>query len=92
MYNNIGKKIKTLAKVLAWLGIAVSVIAGIAIIAGGGAMSSYGSSYNMGGSAAVAGITTIIFGALGSWVSSFMLYGFGELIEKTTEIAKNTEK
>ena len=25
-----------------------------------------------------------------SWISSWLLYGFGELIEKTTEIAKNT--
>jgi hypothetical protein len=29
-------------------------------------------------------------GSLISWISSLALYGFGELIEKTAEIARNT--
>ena len=36
------------------------------------------------------GILVIAIGSLFSWVGSFCLYGFGELIEKTTEIAENT--
>ena len=38
------------------------------------------------------GVITIIVGPLAAWVSSWLLYGFGELIEKTTEIAENTRK
>ena len=36
------------------------------------------------------GILLIIIGPLFSWIGSFCLYGFGELIEKTAEIAENT--
>ena len=37
------------------------------------------------------GLVVIIVGCLGSWIGSFFTYGFGELIEKTTEIAENTK-
>ena len=33
----------------------------------------------------------IIVGCLGSWIGSFSTYGFGELIEKTTEIAESAK-
>ena len=36
------------------------------------------------------GIVIALLGSLGSWISSFVLYGFGELIEKVTAIEKNT--
>ena len=38
------------------------------------------------------GLLTAVLGALGSWVGSLFLYGFGELIDKATEIAANTQK
>jgi hypothetical protein len=34
----------------------------------------------------------MVVGGLASWIGSFFTYGFGELIEKTTEIANNTSK
>ena len=80
MFDNIGAKIKTLAKVICWIGIIFSVIAGIAGIVNGTAQS------------VVAGITTIIVGCLMSWIGSFFAYGFGQLIENTDEIRKNTGK
>lgn len=40
MFNNIGRKIKTLAKVLCWLGIIASVISGIAMVLTGVAFNS----------------------------------------------------
>mgnify|MGYP007120306613 CR=1 FL=1 len=81
MFNNIGKKIKTLATVITILGISVSVIFGVAVIAG------Y-MSYFRGFSTGVAsGLIVMVVGSLASWISSFLLYGFGELIEKTSEIA-----
>ena len=74
MFNNIGGKIKSLAKVVCWIGIIASIIGGIVLfmedddmfficvlIAGGG--------------------------ALISWVSSFVLYGFGQLVENSDILA-----
>ena len=74
MFENIGRKIKTLAETLCWLGIVVSVLAGLTIT----------------GKDIIVGLLVLIIGSLCSWIGSFFAYGFGELIEKTTEIAANT--
>ena len=88
MFDNIGKKIKTLAATIALVGIIVSIITGVIILGIGADMG-----FGVGGEGLVGlGIMIIIIGSLISWVSSFVLYGFGELIEKTTEIAQNTVK
>ena len=85
MFNNIGRKIKTFAKVMCWIGIIASVVAGLAMIAG--SSSSYAPAAGI-----VAGILTAVMGSLFSWEGSFMLVGFGELVENTAEIAANTRK
>lgn len=79
MFENIGSKIKALAKVICWAGIIISLIVGIVMLASGGDVGSG------------VGLVVIIVGGLGSWIGSFFTYGFGELIEKTTEIAENTK-
>ena len=38
------------------------------------------------------GVGTALLGSLLSWVGSFVMVGFGELIENTAEIAANTRK
>ena len=38
------------------------------------------------------GIGTALLGSLLSWVGSFMMIGFGDLVENTAEIAANTRK
>lgn len=81
MFDNIGGKIKTLAKVICWIGIIVSIIAGIVA---GVAMGS--------GSGVLVAILIIVIGALCSWIGSFLLYGFGELIDNTKKIEENTRK
>jgi hypothetical protein len=86
VYENIGAKIKGLAKVIAWIGIIGSVITGIIYIVMGI------NSYYGGGAQIGIGIGVMIGGALSSWISSWFTYGFGELIEKTAETARNTEK
>ena len=73
MFNNIGHKIKVIAYVFTILGIAASVIAGLIMIL-------TGERY------ALFGILTMIFGSLAAWIGSFLIYGFGELIDKTTDI------
>ena len=71
MFDNIGRKIKTLASVLAWIGIVLSIIYGLILLADG-------KDDNV-----VVGVIIIVVGSLCSWLSSFVLYGFGQLIENS---------
>ena len=80
MWNNIGHKLQTFAKILCWLGIIGSVIAGIAaIVAGSGSSYRYGYSA---GSGILAGLLTIVLGSLFSWIGSWAMYGLGLVVEK----------
>ena len=84
MFTNIGKKIKALAKVMCWIGIGVSVFIGLIICV----------NWNNGdGKNAAIGILFSLFimaiGSISSYFGTFLLYGFGELIDKTTYIADN---
>jgi hypothetical protein len=90
MYTNVNGKIKVLAKVIAWLGIIGSVIAGIAIIATGASLGSY---YGMGGgSTVIPGLLTIVIGAVCSWAGSLVLYAFGELCENAEALRRKLEQ
>ena len=88
MFNNIGRKIKTLAKVLCWLGIIASVISGIAMVLTGVAFNSasvvrgYSATVDaeLGGAAAVVGGIVMM---VVSWIGSFCMYGFGQLVENS---------
>ena len=85
MFKNIGGKIKGLAKVICYVGIAISVIAGIVMIG-------FGSfSYN-GDTMIGVGFAVMLVGSLVSWIGSLFAYGFGELIENTTVIAELAAK
>jgi hypothetical protein len=94
MYSNIGGKLKTLAKVVALIGTIISVIVAFYCF------NLYDKSrvyignvvQDVNNGLLLAGFSFLIIGSLFSWVSSLGLYGFGELIEKTTEIARNTAK
>jgi hypothetical protein len=83
MYTNIGGKIKILAKVTAWVGIIGSIITGLVMIFIGA--SSYGQ-----GSLVGIGFIIMLAGSLSSCVSTWFVYGFGELIDNTSAIAANT--
>ncbi len=74
MYDRIGSKIKVLAKVIFWVEAVVAVIAALVMIE-----STEGVSLLLG-----------MVGVLVAWVSSWFLYGFGEIIDKLCEIEKNT--
>ena len=89
MYSNIGKKIMVFSKTVAWLGIAFSVLCGVVMIAGG-SVNLTGLEQNVTlskGAAVAAGIAVIVLGSLCSWISSWMMYGFGQLIQDTRKIA-----
>ena len=77
MYDNIGNKIKILAKVTFVLCAISSLLAGIVLMAT--------SEYMV-----VAGLIIMVVGSLFSWIASWFMYGFGELIEKTSAIERNT--
>ena len=74
MYDNIGTKIKDVA--IAWciIGIIASVVLGIFLMDG----------------AVIGGLLVMVIGSLFSWLSSFPLYGFGEMIDKLSAIEQNT--
>ncbi len=72
MFGNIGGKIKALAQVITWIGIIVSILIGIITMSTSGPV----------------GILIAVAGSLISWISSFILYGFGQLIENSDELVR----
>ena len=84
MFDNIGGKIKGLAKIICWIGIIACVITGIALISDASKGDRY-YRYTDGGEV-FAGILVMILGSVLSWVGSFVLYGFGELVENSAKL------
>ena len=80
MFDDIGGKIKGLAVILCVLGIILSVILGIVCWT---LPTGYRYSNPMAGF--WPGLAVIVGGCLGSWIGSFFMYGFGQLIEDTQE-------
>lgn len=72
MFTNIGGKIKVLAKIICWVGIAVSAFVGLNMCS---------KSWQ-----AAVGFVYLLVGPLASWIGSSFIYGFGELIETNAEI------
>lgn len=83
MYSNIGKKIQKLAMVCAILGMIGSVSIGGSLIS-----SADNSILGTNESLIVIGIIVIVLGSILSWVLSFVLYGFGRLVENSDIIAR----
>ncbi len=76
MFENIGQKIKTLAVVIFVVCAVLFVILGIITLF-----------VNF-----LVGILCISLGPLFSWISCWLLYGFGEIIEAVDDIRSNTYK
>lgn len=81
MFSEIGQKIKALAKVLCWSGIALSIIVAIALFG-------LGSNTGLGDLFVLGGMLVLVVGVLFSWLSTFLLFGFGEMIHKVCSIEK----
>lgn len=79
MFNNIGGKIKTLAQVVSGIGISASVIFGCFLMA-------------TDEDTVFIGILVLILGSIFSWISSFMTYGFGQLIENSDILISNIDE
>ena len=79
MFDNIGKKIKYLASFFCGIGIVLAWIIGIIMI-------SYGASSYRYEEWIPIGICVCILGSIISWIGSFFLYGYGQLIENTDKM------
>ena len=79
LYSNIGSKIKNWAK---WVFIVEAIASMIAAIY---MMASAEDSWML-----VVGMIVLVVGPFIAWVSSWLLYGFGEIIVKLTAIERNT--
>lgn len=66
MFDNIGSKIKILAQVCCWVIIVACAITGLVVM--------FSESFLL-------GLLIIVAGALTGWTGSFMMYGFGDLVE-----------
>lgn len=85
MFDNIGEKIKLLAQILCWIGIPGSIV--MAIIMIDKATEVYiASAYK------TIGFLLLFIGPLIALVSSYVLYGFGQLIENSKTQALYMEK
>lgn len=84
MFTNIGKKIKLTAKIVCWVTMLASFIGGIALL--------IYSCVEGEDELIVVGLIVPLVAPFLCWIGSFMMYGFGELIDKATEIAENTKK
>ena len=73
MYDNIGGKIKGLAKAAFWVEAITAIITGICL-------------FDDVMPGILIGLLLIIGGPLVAWVSCWLLYGFGELIDSNVEI------
>ena len=80
MYNNIAGKIKLLAKI----GFIVETIA--IVIAGIGILLTDDEVINI-----LTGVLVMAMGPIAAWASSWVLYGFGELIENTAKLVSNNK-
>ena len=76
MYNNIGKKIKVLVIVLCILECIGAFVTGIIFVSDS--------------SDEEIGVIIMIAGPIFAWISSWFLYGYGEIIDKLQDIANNT--
>lgn len=74
MFSNSGSKVKTLALVQTWIGIAASIIGGIVL---------------MSLDQSLLGFLTMVFGAFLSWLTALALYAIGEAADCAAKAEKN---
>lgn len=88
LFDNIGRKLQTLAKILFVVGIIASIVYALILFRA-----------SFGNDALVLGVLVLVGGILGSLISSWLLHGFGEIVENSEkntyylcELEKSVEK
>ncbi len=89
MFSNIGGKIKGLAVAICIIGIVISVICGLGVIAG---TSMFGFAGELAVGGAPSGVLVMLVGSFLSWICSFPLYGFGQLVQNSDRISASLKK
>ncbi len=84
MFDHVGKKIKGIATVVTWIGIVISFIIGCILIYEGAQDSDNGILI-------LIGILVMAIGSFIAWLSTILLYGFGELIDNSEKILLRLE-
>ena len=79
LYENIGSKIKNWAKWIFIIEAIGAIITGLVLLFTDEDLILYG-------------FLTLVCGPIVAWVSSWILYGFGELVEKTVDNENNTRQ
>ena len=91
MFDNVGRKIKGLAKISCWIGIICSFIIGIAIVViMKGIDDEVGNVSSVVSLGVLIAIVVIVIGSFWSWLVSLGIYGFGELVENSRIIVEDT--
>ena len=75
MFENIGGKIKGLASAICGIGMIISCLIGLGMIISDDDMILYG-------------IIIAVIGCFFSWIGSFLLYGYGQLIENSDKLVQ----
>ena len=75
MFDYVGVKMMTLAKVCAWIGIGASILCALIVMDEGELLM---------------GVIIVVLGSLISWVSSLVLYGFGQLIDDVSVLKQKS--
>lgn len=86
MFTNVGKKLQKVALILFWIGIILSIVLGILLMASGNVSVNTNFGYDYGAapqrvSGIIPGIIVIIVGCLGSWIGALAIYAFGQLVD-----------
>ncbi len=84
-----GRKIKVLAQVMMWIGVVMCGISGLIVLAQGFELMQYSEEGIL---MVLMGLLIAGLGFLMSWVSSFMLYGFGQIVENSDKIVNILEQ
>ncbi len=77
MFENVGGKLKVLAQVIFYIELIVIIFIGILLL-GNGIETLW------------IAVLVIVVGGLLAWISSWFLYGFGEIVDKVGKIEENT--
>lgn len=85
MFHNIGGKIKGLALFVFTLEVIAGVLGGFAALIAGIAGDEVGAGI-------IGGILVAVVAFLFAWISNFLLYGFGQLVENSDIIARNVHQ
>ena len=88
MFNNPGKKLKSLAKFIFWLSIILYTLAAVGAYLNEVEINSTGSTIGL----IIVAVLGVLIGLLIGWLSSILVYAFGELIEDVHSMRKKISR